>query len=379
MFIFNKVLLFFFITFHIYSTTARAALILPEPDCGLSSGKTCLVYDDFTVFSMSFLQFTENGSLSPNSGDKYYINSSPGHLADDIVIASSPHVSKDNEDLTPSLVDMDNAFDTPNAGGSETFVMLSSNEPSPVLTNDNFINSALPNPDNLDIDNDGIPDGDANGNGISLWDIETASLTSFLGGDDLLFFFNLNETGANDTLDSGQDMLSWMRVFLTDSTTGDVKHFTLSGNNTLAPAIQSRAQSSSDSILPTEDDMWAYTHGEICVSTVDGTVLALSSCSFVGNPANGVTVNQNLGANAAAFALWNEELNDDLYSGKYDMLSVDMRMSHIENGYEQLFIRAANVSDGTVIINEVPSPSSLFLIFVGPIVLLLKCKKPHIK
>lgn len=251
---------------------------------------------------MSFLQNNLDGSLQPVSGDTYYIDSSPGKIKDDIVIASSPASAKDNGDIGANI---DDAFDTPNAGGSELFAMMSAYEPAPAFAGDNIqqAGTMLSNPDNLDIDGDGNGDGNLDGE-LSLWDITTSELTSFLNGDDLLFFFNLNETGANDELDSGQDMLAWLRVYLTNSSTGAKVEFTLSGNNTAIPAIQAQEQTAFvDNILPDSDQDWAYVHGEICVDSTDGSVLALGSCSFAGNPANGVTVNQNLGANSAAFGV----------------------------------------------------------------------------
>lgn len=303
---------------------------------------------------MSFLQNNLDDSLQPHSGDRYYIDSSPGKIKDDIVIASSPQASKTNTDIAATGID--DAFDTPNAGGSELFAMMATHEPTPdgwIGDNIQQTNTVLTNPNNLDIDGDGVGDGNLNG-ALSLWDINTTELTDFLDGDDLLFFFNLNETGANDQLDSGQDMLAWMRVYLTNSETNEIVEFTLSGNNTSYPSFQSQAQTDGvDNILPSADDDWAYVHGKICVDSTNGAVLALSSCNLAGNPLNGVTVNQNLGANSAAFGLWSSELNDALYSGAYDVMTVDLRMSHIENGYEQLFIRAGDV--GGVFIPEPPS------------------------
>lgn len=359
-----KKLTIFVLSIFIYTSNTFAGVILPEPDCGFTGGDNCLVYDDFTVYSMSFLQFNEDQSLQPVSGDKYYIDSSPGKIKNDIVIASSPASAINNSDI--STTGIDDAFETPNNGGSDLFAMLATAEPAPVLTNDNLVTSLLPNSDNLDIDGDANTDDKE----LSLWDIETSVLTDFLDGDDLLFFFNLNETGAQDTLDSGQDMLGWMRVFLTDSTTGDSISFTLSGANTENPFIQTQEQTGingtimPDNILPTADDLWAYVHGEICVDETNGSVLALGSCSAANNPANGKTVNQNLGANAAAFSLWNEDLNNALYSGNYDMMSVDLRMAHIENGYDQMFIRAGEIGDD-ITVRNIPEPASILLMLMG--------------
>lgn len=342
------------------STQTKANIILPDPKCGTAAGDNCLIFDDFTVFSMSFLEFNNSGSLQPTAQDLYYIDSSPGKIKDDIVIASSPAASINNSDISPTGID--DAYSTPTSGGPDFFAMLAANEPDPLLTHDNIQggNALMPNPNNIDVDADGSGDGTGP---LALWDIETSVLTSFLGGEDLMFFFNLNETGTDDQLASGQDMLGWLRVYLTDSATGNSISFTLSGNNTAIPAIQSYAQTAQDNILPTAQDEWAYIHGKICVNELDGSVIALSSCSAAGNPANGKTVNQNLGANAAAFGLWNQDLNTALYSGAYDMMSVDMRMGYIESGYEQLFIRAAQV--GT----EIPEPSMILIFSIALLLL----------
>ncbi|WP_448211822.1 hypothetical protein [Colwellia sp. MEBiC06753] len=363
-----KLILVCIFTLCMFIPPSQAGVMVPNPDCGFTGGSNCLVFDDFTVFSMSFLQFNETGSLKPVSGDTYYIDSSPGKIDDDIVIASSPASATNNSDI--SATGIDDAFNTPNAGASDLFAMLAVNEPSPVLTNDNIQggNALMPNPDSLNIDDDNAGTADFD---LSLWDIEIDVLKTFLNGEDMMFFFNLNETGAQDQLDSGQDMLGWLRVYLTDSATGDSIEFTLSGNGTL-PFVQSQPQTAAggsimpDNILPTPEDEWAYIHGEICVSSIDGSVLGLGSCNVNGNPADGVTVDQNLGANSAAFGLWNEDLNSLIYSGKYDMMSVDLRMAHIENGYEQLFIRAAEVGEPP---RDIPEPKTILLLAFSLLVL----------
>ena len=378
----SKFTAFSCVLFFCICSKVTAGIMVPTPNCGFDAGDTCLEFDDFTVFSMSFLQFNENGSLSPNSGDTYYIDSSPGKISDDIVIMTSPAGARNNSDISPTGID--DAFNTPNSSSTDVFAMLADDEPSPTLTNDNIqaSNALLPNPDGIDINGDGV--FDTLDTSLSLWDIETNELTSFLGGEDLMFFFNLNETGAQDDLDSGQDMLGWLRVYLTDSTTGNSINFTLSGNNT-ASASQRQSQTGAggpimpDSILPTPDDEWAYIHGRICVSNVDGSLIALSSCNQAAidgfDVTNGETVNQNLGANAAAFGLWSEELNSALYSGMYDTMSVDVRMSHIENGYEQLFIRAAQVGDTTV---DIPEPKTSILIALSLISIGLLARKRNL-
>jgi hypothetical protein len=87
-------------------------------------------------------------------------------------------------------------------------------------------------------------------------------------------------------------------------------------------------------------------------------LLHFESCTQA-DPAGSVTVNQNLGANNAAFALYSQGLQDALDSGNYDVMSVDLRMAAEDNGFEQLFIAA------TTIPNTIPEPASIALLGAG--------------
>jgi hypothetical protein len=192
---------------------------------------------------------------------------------------------------------------------------------------------------------------------LPLWDIEIGALTEFLGGEALTFFFNLNETNKGG-LDDGQDMYGWLQVTLTNGN-GDSLVFTLDGNTTSNFPDQSAPQTAGvDDILPAGEE-WASIHGEICVSPTQGLV-ALTACSdVVSPPADAETVNQNLGRQKAAFALTSDALTAAIYSGDWDVMTVDMRMGHVDNGYEQLFILPTS---RTV---DVPEPATLALLGLG--------------
>jgi hypothetical protein len=71
-------------------------------------------------------------------------------------------------------------------------------------------------------------------------------------------------------------------------------------------------------------------------------------------------VNQNLGANVAAFGLVSDTLNTWLNSGDFDggKMSVDLRMAGLTNGFEQLFILAGDAT-------QIPEPLTIGLFGAG--------------
>ena len=71
-------------------------------------------------------------------------------------------------------------------------------------------------------------------------------------------------------------------------------------------------------------------------------MLGFGACT--GQP-NSITLNQNLGADKAAFGLFSAGLQQALLSGNYDKLSVDFRMAADNNGYEQLIIESIQIPE----------------------------------
>lgn len=319
------------------------AQAVPLPAC--NQPINCLVFDDFTVYSLELLNLIDGSTA-------FDVDSSPGQLRTDNAIV----IGTGAGGLFQNTANIDEPYDTPNNAGPGSFGDFANYE---------SISLADPNP-NFPANGDNTVNTDVGGAtvvGGNMWDATTAALRSFVDpGEAVVFYFNLNETnqGGDNVLNQGQDMFGWMQVTLTDldGVLAD-QVFTLSGSGAL-PGGSAVQTAGVDDILPTANDLWAHVHGEICVDPTDtaNPFRHFGECT-AGDPAAWQDVNQNLGANQAAFALYNETLSDLILSSDYDLVSVDLRMSHIDNGYEQLFILP-----GTVGIT-IAEPATLGMIGLG--------------
>lgn len=306
------------------ASSPAAAAILPAPNCGTVAGTNCLVFSDFTVYSLALLNLQAGaGTIGP--GDPFQVSTNGIDLQNAIVINTGVggQGSVNTDQIGGGLVD--NAYDNPSLGG-------------PGLSN--FVGGA---------GNQGAQGANIPNNSNSTWDISVAALNTYLNGGQLEFYFNLNQTNSQQTtyLNTPQDALGWMSVTLSDSTGAHAPlTFFLNGNNCTGTIglpgsgacdpSQSVAQSISpgnSDILPTGEE-WAYIHGQICADP-SGALIGFGACT-----GPGITINQNLGANTAAFGLVSYTLNSWLNSGFYDKMSVDLRMAAQTNGYEQLIILA---------------------------------------
>lgn len=309
-----------------FANSAQAGIVLPP----VNNGVTSLTYGDFDVYSLPFLNFLATGETN-QLGD-FEVQSTPGAIKDLIVVATGANGGPVNT----NFAGMDNALSTPNsAQGTETFVSQG-NEPGQVAP---FA-------------------GDNNGT----WDSEISALRDFLGGDDLLIYFNLNENNqAGAVLDAAQDILIWAEVTLIDldGIAPDMT-FVLNGVNP-DPTFNAFTNFGSFDFGNGSVDNVGQIHGEICIDTVTSQLLALGPCS--GQP-NSATINQNLGADRAAFAVVNQQLSNIIndIGTAYDILSLDFRIGELSNGYEQLFIAALERERPPV---EVPTPGTLGLLGAG--------------
>lgn len=316
------------------SGAAQAApLYFPDPEDGVVS----LQYGQFTVYSLAMLNYyAMNGKTSPPSNnDPYYVKSAPGQINEFIVIATGSKGVSNGE-----FANTDNPFLTPSGGGSGSSVFWTTTSPDP---SDTF------GADALGMDNAGT------------WDISLETLRDYLKGQKLFFGFNLNETDSagSELLTVEQDALAWGRVTLVDLDTGAEVSFIFDGTNS-NDAIQSQTLFTHDGVD------WGRIHGQICVAKVsDGQtpqLLHLGPCT--GDDVNGVTINQNLGADRVAFALTNDELSALIYNTDFDVMRVEMGLADINNGYEQLFIFGL----GQNIVPDpdpVPEPAGIALLGLG--------------
>jgi len=304
-----------------------------------------LTYGDFQVVSLQ-LANTATGSTD------YLVKSSPGLIRDVIVVGTHAGGNFENGSIGDAmeLPGSDNPYATPTGAGAATYFRTGNSISSP--------------------DPGGA--GEFAGDGANSWDISLSTLRTYLNGENMVFYFNLNETGTDDQL-SGTDLLFYMKVSLFNSSTGASQDFYLAGNPFDPAGSHNGADLAALNGGPDEtgsypdvppgstydpaDPRWTLVHGNICANGT--TFLHYGSC-VGGDPAGSATVKQNVGADEAAFAGYNSVLNDlILNSGTFDTMRVDWRMADLNNGYEQLFILAGGAP--TII----PEPLTIGLFGAG--------------
>lgn len=307
---------------------ASAALVLPAANCPVN----CLVFGDFTVYSLALLNgIAKPGDFVPTTpsgvnADPFNVQSGIGQISGGVVFGTGASGNPVNE----NFAGMDDAFSTTSGSGTFFSTTLAGDPPTLGTTNP----------------------FDATGDLATTWDASVSALRSFLqsGGGALVPFFNLNETGTVGLL--GIDLLIWVRASLQD-TDGVLpqKDYFLTADEALS---MSSGGPDPTAATPESDTRWVYVHGTICVNGT--TFLHLGPCTGA-DPAGSQNVDQNLGANNAAFAIFNEELSDLVLApgSGYEFLHVEWRMSRLNNGFEQAFLLA----DTTV--TQVPEPGMLWI------------------
>lgn len=313
---------------------------LPAPDCGTADSFTatdnCITYGDFSVYSLALLavqaNYADTGDfLVPpfNTQDPYYVASDPGQLANDGYIVYGTGTNNVGVVTNGDGTLIDDAQMQPD-GVTGSFVVNAASETDPTFTGDTTVS----------------------------WDGTLSAIRDelALGSDpegQFIIYFNLNETGADGL--EGIDLLTWFKISLVDLDGGlPTLDYYLTGSpgSTDAPVIGDAT-----------DPNWVYVHGTICVSDTAG-FLGFGPCTEAQKLLGGADVNQNLGADAAAFAIYNEQLSSlilDPNSG-YDILSGIWQFDFINNGYEQEFSALTSVGGHH---NGVPEPGTLALLGLG--------------
>lgn len=383
----------------IVSAPALAGVELPAKDCGNLALQTCITFQDFDVYSLPLLREYQSSSVydplftqlqgldlteQPNEGlvRVFWTSAQGTSVQGDGTVIDDPYDARTGGSGT-GQDNMMALFASALYGGSYAVpsdplgapVGDNSLQPLTTVVNTNtYINQSsageIADPTRYEGDCFTNLDGC-----LPLWDTSIAALQEQLGdGATPVFFFRNNETGDSGTLD-GQDLLAWMQVCLSDTTgTNDTVCFTLGGIG--APAGFADNQTANvDDILPTAGDVWAHVHSDICVvgdaigPFAAGQVLP-GSCADNGlTPAQGETINQSLGQPTATFAMISEELNEAFLSGDYDLLTIDGRLSHLNNGGDLLWIGAGVPTDcpptDPNCVPVVPEPGSLALSALG--------------
>ena len=290
-------------------------------------GLTYVTYGDANSYALqvSCTIAGKNGTACP-----YYVESAPGQIKDLIVIAT-----KSNE-TNPS--GMDGALLTPNGNNSANFFS-------------------------------------------GIWNSTIAAFTGFLNGMNPLFFFNNNQVDSG--AGTNQNVAVWAQLSLTgsgvdpiffDFTNRNAKYalFTEGGGGQYMGDVtaytSTGAGPNAGTNLATD---YVLSGGPICLTAANVPVSCNSPLKAKG------PINNNLGANQAAYAIDVPELNAFLAAwlkgenSAYTDLHVDLRYGcdpaagvagqgncigrDANNGFEQLFV-------GTSIPAQVPEPGVLWLL-----------------
>lgn len=306
----RQLLLAVLISCGIFGASSAQALVLPDPTTNAYQ------YGDFYSYSLPILAYGYDqqygGGVGP--GTPYYIASSPGQIANTIVVATK---SKET-----NFSGMDNAYLTPNGSGATS-----------------FSTGSEPNPGQL---------GTVPGNQTGTWDSSIAAFKSYLNGTSPAFMFNNNETKEKDG--SGEDLLAWARLSLRSSTgAANPLNFDFTNNGGLGGIPGGNvANYTSTGAAPVAAD-YVLSGGQVTLP--------------IGPGGTNVTFDHNLGANQAAYAIVSPELNEflatwDENTSLYDVLSIDLRLNGINNGYEQLFVVPSDYT-------PVPEPGTMMLLGMG--------------
>jgi hypothetical protein len=322
------------------------------------------------------------------------VQSSPGQISDCIVVATG----SSGTPVTTNVAGMDNAYATPNGTGG-----------SPYFRTGDTTFPASPDPDQV---------APFTGDLANSWDTTLSALSSFLAGQDMVIYFNHNQTNSGSAVD--QDLFIWAQIALQDTdptcvstlahpctvyyyitsspnATG-IDNFGVPGGDPLAftgpqtadtclyPSTGSPDTGCGGFPLggvgtPLTDVQPMYmvrALGQVCLNGPVGVGTPVPC----GSPAAVTTVNENLGADHVANAVVFPEINTILASANfqgYDVLHADIRMgcntaaiastggvcpagSELNNGFEQIFIGRLAPTPGPP---SIPEPGSLWLLGLG--------------
>jgi hypothetical protein len=313
--------------------TMQSFTTLPSPNCGLSQTNNCIQFGDFTVYSLGLLYtqayFAQHGSFpttNPNPGKPFYVASDPGELGRDGYIVYGTGTNNNNVVTNGNGRLIDDAQQQPTGSGSHPpFVVGAATETTPTFTGDD----------------------PARWSG-TLSAIRTELAAGSAPDGKFVIYFNLNETGTDGL--AGIDLLTWFHVSLIDKEgiLPELNYY-LTGK----PGSTDTPNVGNDS-----DPNWVTVTGTICVSATAG-FLSFGPCDAAQKALGGKDVNENLGQNTAAFAIYNADLSDMVLNSDYDYIQGNWMFSNINNGYEQEF------SALTPMGQNVPEPNSLLLVALG--------------
>ena len=329
--------------FFLLTVSEASAVVLPVCDPGV----TCLQFGDFNVYSLALLNLQATGSSTPHPSDPFYVKSTYGDIKDNTIIGINSGSS--TETGNPSAT-TDGAYNTPSANNDTnvTFSTFTAADPA------------------------GGPSmygaGAASGDNHS-WDSTVGAIQALIGGpgNPLVAYFGYNETGSGTGLLT-TDLLVWARVTLYNYTAADTfttgPSFYLSGDGSSTIPDLSNLPPTNNATQATVGS-WVYVHAGICVDAVNNFVgfPINGDCSYLGGTSSGLQ--NNLGQNAAAFAINSPGLDAALNSGDYNVMSLDWEMAYINGGGETAWVFPTEVLHPEPTPEPMPEPMSLALLGIG--------------
>ncbi|MBI1395669.1 MAG: hypothetical protein GC151_06780 [Betaproteobacteria bacterium] len=314
-------------------------------------------FGDANSYSMPFANFQATGDSTPQPGDPYYIASSPGQISMLAVIGTGAS----GQPVNTNFAGMDDAYPTPSGVSGSNF----------------FSTGTIADP---------VPATPFAGDDPDTWDATLEALSTFLQGNQMVFFFNNNQLNSLGTY--GQSLGVWAQAWISDTAgnvidpdgagpqtgyyelTNQMKPFQLQteggGGTYLGDPTAFTSSGRTNPGGNANGTDYVLSGGQLCAATSLGG--APVSCS---SPLADIgPVNHNLGANNATYAVVVPELNalmDSLISSAAGTLSnyvlhLDVRMGcdptlfgtdptaaicdgdgvtwnkNLNNGYEQIFI-----------------------------------------
>ena len=324
------------------------------------------------------------------------VNSTPGQIQDCIVVATG---ASGTPVTTNGIAGIDDAYATPSGTGGPTYFR----------TGDTTIGAGDPTADKKAK----VFAPEFAGDTANTWDATLSALSTFLAGNDMVVYFNLNQVNSGDS--TNQDLFIWAQVRLVDlqdptrnlyfyiaatpdlggtgllnsGTPGDAT-FLFTGPQTDATCTYPSAGPAGtpdpcpnglvgSPTLLTDANYMVRATGQICLNGPIGIGTPVPCPA----PPGGATVNENLGANQVSSAIVFPEINAILALpgfGGYDVLQADIRYGCKDsalgtpcppgeiqnNGFEQIFIGKLNREEcvgeqcGTI-----PEPVTVALLGLG--------------
>jgi len=305
---------------------AAKATTLELPNINPLSATT---YNNFNVYSLDLLNKCAANPACQPSGP-LPVASGPGQIADQTIILTAANGVNVNNFPSPFTAGsaVDDSFDT-STSSSGSFTMT---------------------------DAGGAFAGDL----ANRWDINLGLLKTYLGGNDLVFLFDNNQS-AN----GGAQFISiWGQARIYDNLGNVVSCFEISTS-----AANSGCHGGDNPTPATSD--YLNVISDFCVDKNTGESYNLGGAHNAGDcpvdgthTAGGYQVNNNLSTSQAEFAAYNKALSDAAKTSANNYtLSVNIKYIGQGAGAEQLWIcSACDVNDETT---RVPEPGTPFLIGIS--------------